>query len=231
MKIEKNLIIAIDGHSSCGKSTIAKDLAKTIAYTYIDSGAMYRAVTLFCLRNNIISNDEVDDKTLFEKIQSISISFKKNEESGENEIFLNDKNVESEIRALEVANYVSQISKIKEVRVEMVKQQQEMGKQKRIVMDGRDIGTVVFPDADIKIFMTASVEIRAQRRYDELREKDINTKYSEVFENIKNRDFIDENRKESPLKMDRDAMVLDNSKISRKEQLDWILKILNDFQK
>ncbi|MBT3210333.1 MAG: (d)CMP kinase [Bacteroidetes bacterium] len=231
MKIEKNLIIAIDGHSSCGKSTIAKDLAKTIAYTYIDSGAMYRAVTLFCLRNNIISNDKVDDKTLFEKIQSISISFKKNEESGENEIFLNDKNVESEIRALEVANYVSQISKIKEVRVEMVKQQQEMGKQKRIVMDGRDIGTVVFPDADIKIFMTASVEIRAQRRYDELIEKDINTTYLEVFENIKNRDFIDENRKESPLKMDKDAMVLDNSKISRKEQLDWILKILNDFQK
>ena len=231
MKIEKNLIIAIDGHSSCGKSTIAKDLAKTIAYTYIDSGAMYRAVTLFCLRNNIISNDKVDDKTLFEKIQSISISFKKNEESGENEIFLNDKNVESEIRALEVANYVSQISKIKEVRVEMVKQQQEMGKQKRIVMDGRDIGTVVFPDADIKIFMTASVEIRAQRRYDELIEKDINTTYLEVFENIKNRDFIDENRKESPLKMDKDPMVLDNSKISRKEQLDWILKILNDFQK
>ena len=229
-KLKTDLIIAIDGHSSCGKSTIAKDLAKAIDYTYIDSGAMYRAITLFCIRNKIIVNDLVNEKLLLEKINDINIKFVKNDNTLENELFLNEKNVEHEIRGIEVANHVSTISKIKKVRQEMVKLQQKMGEQKRIVMDGRDIGTVVFPDAELKIFMTAKEEIRAERRLKELVEKGIKTTYSEVLENIKKRDFIDQTRKESPLKMAEDAYVLDNSQYSRQEQLKWILSLLEKIQ-
>lgn len=201
MKIsEKKLIIAIDGHSSCGKSTVAKDLAKKINYTYIDSGAMYRVVTLFAMRNNLVNNDKVDENKLSHLIDQISISFKYNTEKQRHETFLNGELVEDEIRSLEVSNNVSLIAKIKFVREKMVAFQRELSKDGGIIMDGRDIGTVVFPNADLKIFMTADVEVRAIRRYKELKDKGEQVSLDDIRENVKKRDFIDENRDESPLK-------------------------------
>ena len=220
----KNITIAIDGHSSCGKSTLAKSLARELEYIYIDSGAMYRAVTLFALRNGLIVNREILNKEeLIERIEEVKITFEWDSKTEKNITFLNEENIEDEIRRTEVSNNVSPISTIPEVRKEMVKQQRENGKDKGIVMDGRDIGTVVFPDAELKIFMTASPEIRAQRRFVELQEKGVEVDFDEILANVEERDNIDSTREASPLKKADDAIVLDNSNLNRDEQLEWAL--------
>ncbi len=223
----KNLIIAIDGFSSCGKSTVAKELAKYLNYRYIDTGAMYRAITYFCLQNNIIKNKTVNEEKLKSELKNINIDFKFNNETKQNEVILNNKNIEKQIRGIEVSDNVSIVSKIKFVREFLVEQQRKMGENKRIVMDGRDIGTVVFPDADLKIFMTADTDIRAKRRYDELKAKGENVSFDEIKKNITERDYLDQNRKESPLKKADDALVLDNSNLSKEEQLNWIIEKIN----
>ncbi len=220
----KKIIIAIDGHSSCGKSTVAKQVAKKLGYIYLDSGAMYRSVTLFALRNGLAANGEVDEKALINRLNEINIDFRYNAETEQNETYLNDENVEEEIRQLPVSSHVSPVATIRDVRMEMVKQQQEMGKNKGIVMDGRDIGTVVFPNAELKIFMTASPEVRAQRRYDELTGKGQKVSFEDILHNVKERDRIDSSRKASPLKQADDALILENSYLTREEQLDWVLK-------
>jgi CMP/dCMP kinase len=219
----KRIIIAIDGHSSCGKSTMAKSLAQELGYIYIDSGAMYRVVTLYALRNGLINNGVVDRAKLIAELKNIKITFKWDEILGKNTTFLNGENVEEEIRRLEVSENVSSISTFAEIRHEMVKQQRENGKNKGIVMDGRDIGTVVFPDAELKIFMTASPEIRAQRRFLELKEKGQEVDFNSILQNVEGRDEIDSNRAVSPLKRADDALILDNSYLSREEQLKWTL--------
>ncbi len=219
----KKIVIAIDGHSSCGKSTVAKQLAKLLGYIYLDSGAMYRAVTLFALRHQLAGNGRVDEQALIDRLDEINIEFRLNETTRENETYLNGENVEEEIRQLPVASHVSPVATIREVRRAMVKQQQEMGKNKGIVMDGRDIGTVVFPDAELKIFMTASPEVRAQRRYDELTAKGQTMSFEDILKNVEDRDRIDSGRKESPLKRADDALILDNSYLNREEQLEWTL--------
>jgi cytidylate kinase len=218
------LIIAIDGYSSCGKSTVAKEVARELKYIYIDSGAMYRAVTLYCLRNNLIHNDLVDIKQLEEHINRIQIRFRPNPLTGKNDTWLNGENVEDEIRTPAVADMVSPVSVIGYVREAMVRLQREMGKEKGIVMDGRDIGTVVFPEAELKIFMTASPEIRARRRYDELKAKGLDVSLEEIIKNITDRDRIDSTREISPLRQAEDALVLDNSHLTREEQLVWVLE-------
>ncbi|NOU58751.1 (d)CMP kinase [Marinifilum caeruleilacunae] len=225
---EKKLIIAIDGHSSCGKSTVAKDLAKKINYTYIDSGAMYRVVTLFAMRNNLVSNDKVDENKLNHLIDQVSISFQYNDAKQRHETYLNGELVEDEIRSLEVSNNVSLIAKIKFVREKMVAFQRELSKEGGVIMDGRDIGTVVFPNAELKIFMTADVEVRAVRRYKELKDKGEDISLDDIRENVKKRDYIDENRDESPLRKADDAIVLNNSNLSKEEQLDWIVERMNE---
>jgi len=219
----KKIIIAIDGHSSCGKSTMAKSIAQELRYNYIDSGAMYRVVTLYALRNGLINNGVPDTEKLIAELKNIKITFKWDEISGKNTTFLNGENVEEEIRRLEVSENVSPISTIAEVRHEMVKQQRENSKNKGIVMDGRDIGTVVFPDAELKIFMTASPEIRAQRRFLELKEKGQEVDFDSILQNVEGRDEIDSNREVSPLKRAEDALILDNSCLSREDQLKWTL--------
>jgi len=221
---EKKIVIAIDGYSSCGKSTVAKEIAKQLNYLFIDSGAMYRAVTLFCIREGIIANGRVDLPALRKKLASIQISFRFNSDTFHNDIFLNNENVEQEIRQLAVAQNVSQIAAIAEVRQLLVAQQQEMGHSKGIVMDGRDIGTVVFPDAELKIFMTADASIRAQRRYDEMVAKNETVNFEEILKNITERDRVDETRAESPLRKAGDALVLDNSHMTREDQFAWILE-------
>lgn len=224
----KKITIAIDGFSSNGKSTMAKDLAKRIGYIYIDSGAMYRAVTLYCIQHGLFDGDSLNSEALEKQIENIKISFKLNPQTGIPETYLNDENVEKEIRTMQVSNKVSQVSAIAFVRKAMVRQQQEMGKAKGIVMDGRDIGTVVFPDAEMKIFVTAKAEIRAQRRLDELRAKGDNTTTpEEVLENINQRDYLDQNRAESPLKKADDALLLDNSELTKEQQIDWLLDKFN----
>ena len=220
---EKKIVIAIDGHSSCGKSTLAKSLARELGYIYIDSGAMYRVVTLHALRNGWITDGQPDKKKITEGLRDIKITFEWDKTTEKNTTFLNGENVEDEIRQLEVSQNVSPLSTIAEVRTEMVKQQRENGKNKGIVMDGRDIGTVVFPDAELKIFMTASPEIRAQRRYLELKEKGEEVAFDEIMNNVEERDSIDSTRETSPLRKAEDALVLDNSFLSREEQLQWSL--------
>lgn len=220
----KKIIIAIDGHSSCGKSTISKELAKLLQYKYVDSGSMYRAVTLYALRNNFINNGEVNQKLLVDHLDQILIEFRYNHTTQKSDTYLNGENVESEIREIEVSNNVSPVATIKEVRIAMVKIQKEFGKDKGIVMDGRDIGTVVYPDAELKLFMTASPEIRAQRRYDELKASGSEVTYEEILRNVIERDHIDQTREESPLKKAEDAILLDNDKMTREEQLEWVLK-------
>ena len=224
MKVTRKIIVAIDGHSSCGKSTVAKDLAKVLSIAYIDTGAMYRAVTLYALQNNLIDNNIVDEKGIVESLSNISVSFTFNSETKSNETFLNGKNVEKDIRTLEVSNKVSYVSAIGSVRKQLVEWQRDMGSKQSVVMDGRDIGTVVFPNADIKIFMTASDEVRAKRRFDELTSKGENVTMDEVLNNIKERDYIDSTRAESPLRKAEDAILLDNSKMSIEDQFDWIIK-------
>lgn len=226
MKVTRKIIVAIDGHSSCGKSTVAKDLAKVLSIAYIDTGAMYRAVTLYALQNNLIDNNIVDEKGIVESLSNISVSFTFNSETKSNETFLNGKNVEKDIRTLEVSNKVSYVSAIGSVRKQLVEWQRDMGSKQSVVMDGRDIGTVVFPNADIKIFMTASDEVRAKRRFDELTSKGENVTMDEVLNNIKERDYIDSTRAESPLRKAEDAILLDNSKMSIEDQFDWIIKKL-----
>jgi len=220
----KKIIIAIDGVSSTGKSTMAKDLAKEIGYTYIDTGAMYRAITLYCLQNDLFTNGEVDRIRLAEEINYIDITFLLNPETGKPDTYLDGINVENEIRSMEVANLVSQIAALGFVRRAMVAKQQEMGKEKGIVMDGRDIGTAVFPEAEMKIYVTASPEVRAQRRLDELKTKGENTSIDEVLKNIKMRDHMDMTRAESPLCKANDAIELDNSKMTIAEQKEWLLQ-------
>lgn len=226
--MEKKLIIAIDGYSSCGKSTFAKSIAKMLNYVYIDSGAMYRAVTLYCMRNNLVGNEKVNLTGIIEGLKKMEIKFIHNPVIGNDETFLNGENVENEIRSLGVASHVSRISMIPEVRERLVELQQKMGSEKGIVMDGRDIGTVVFPDADIKIFMTASADIRAGRRLDELKGKSVVTDFEEVRKNIVARDIADENRDISPLRRADDAVILDNSRMTVNEQMLWFMKILEN---
>ena len=227
--MQKNKInIAVDGFSSCGKSTIAKGLAKELGYTYIDSGAMYRAVALFAIRNGWITDSEIDTTALQKHISGIKISFKYNTEGGQ-DTYLNGENVESEIRTLKVANGASRVSTLGFVRRALVHQQQEMGKEKGVVMDGRDIGTVVFPNAEMKLFLTSSPEIRAKRRYDEMVMKGENPLYEDVLENVKERDLRDTTRDESPLIKADDAIELDNSDIGIDEQLKWALKMFNEI--
>ena len=224
--MEKRIIIAIDGYSSCGKSTFAKAVAKELNYIYIDSGAMYRAVTLFCIKRNFISNAGLNTEGVLTELNDIHIDFVYNPDINEYETFLNTANVEREIRSMEVTSHVSRVSQIPEVRNRMVELQRQIGITKGIVMDGRDIGTVVFPDADIKIFMTASADIRAKRRHDELKGKGITVDFEELKRTIIARDIADENRDISPLKRADDAIVLDNSRMSVDEQMLWIKKII-----
>ncbi|HPF52625.1 MAG TPA: (d)CMP kinase [Draconibacterium sp.] len=225
----KKIIIAIDGHSSCGKSTVAKQLAQRLGYIYIDTGAMYRVVTLVALRNGWMVDKVPNIDKVIDGLKDIKISFRWDKKQGKNTTFLNGENVEEEIRRLEVSENVSPISTIAEVRKEMVKQQRENGKNKGIVMDGRDIGTVVFPDAELKIFMTASPEIRAQRRFDELKEKGLDVSFDEILANVEGRDKIDSSRTISPLKKAEDAVVLDNSHMTREEQLEWAMNKVKEI--
>ncbi len=227
-KFNQNIIIAIDGFSSCGKSTLAKDVAGKLGYTYIDSGAMYRAVTLLAIKNNLIDGIRINEEQLYELLKNICIEFRFNQKFKKQETYLNNENVEQEIRDIEVSDHVSLISKIKLVREKMVDLQRELGKSKRIVMDGRDIGTVVFPDAEIKIFMTASEQVRAKRRYNELKAKNKDIHINDIITNIQTRDMLDQTREESPLRKANDAIVLDNSKLNPDEQLEWILNVIKE---
>ena len=220
--MEKKIIIAIDGHSSSGKSTMAKDLAREIGYIYIDTGAMYRAVTLYCLRKGYIQGDKIQEEALKADLDKMDISFRYNAETGRPDTYLNGEKVEKEIRSMEVADKVSLAAALGFVRRAMVAKQQEMGKAKGIVMDGRDIGTVVFPNAELKVFVTASPEVRARRRLEELQAKGEQTTYEEVLANVKKRDYIDSTREESPLRQAPDALVLDNSNMTIPEQKQWL---------
>lgn len=220
----KKITIAIDGFSSCGKSTMAKDLAKEIGYIYIDSGAMYRAVTLYCLRHNLFDGDTVNTQKLSELIHDIHISFKLDEQSRQPLTYLNGECVEKEIRTLAVSQKVSFVAAVGFVREELVRQQQQMGKEKGIVMDGRDIGTTVFPDAELKIYVTASARIRAQRRFDELQAKGEPGSFEEILANVEERDRIDMNRPVSPLRKADDAIILDNSEMTIPQQKAWLLE-------
>lgn len=226
--MSKKITIAIDGFSSTGKSTLAKQLAKKLGYVYVDTGAMYRAVALFAMQNGYISLDFFDKETLINSLPFIKLEFKFNPDLGFAEMYLNETNVETEIRTIEVSNFVSKVAEISEVRAKLVEQQQKMGKNKGIVMDGRDIGTVVFPDAELKIFMTAGADTRAQRRFDELQEKGDPVTYEEVLKNVEERDYIDTNREDSPLVMADDAIEIDNSYLTKQEQFDAVLELVND---
>ena len=223
----KKIIIAIDGFSSCGKSTMAKALARNIGYLYFDSGAMYRAVALYCMQNGLINDTKIDIETLRGKMQDIQITFEADPDTKNSLTFLNGVNVEHEIRSLEVSRLVSQVAALDFVREEMVDRQREMGKAKGIVMDGRDIGTTVFPNAEMKIFVTASAEVRAQRRYDELTARGDNANFQEILDNVLQRDHIDQTREVSPLKQAEDALLLDNSNMTREEQMNWLIEKFN----
>lgn len=226
----RDLIIAIDGFSSTGKSTLAKLLAKELGYIHIDSGAMYRAIALYALENGMILGDEVNEFELLPQLEFMDIHFEFNPENGKNEIFLNGENVEEKIRAMEVSSKVSVIAKIPEIRAFAVDLQRKMGKKKRIVMDGRDIGTTVFPDADLKIYLNASPEERAKRRYEELLKTETPATYEEVFQNISERDHLDSTRSISPLKQAEDAVLLDNGKLTPQETLEKVLEIVRNLK-
>lgn len=219
----KKITIAIDGHSSCGKSTMAKDLARRISYIYVDTGAMYRAVTLYALRNDLFAaENEVKLDELQQQMDNIHISFALNEETGKPDTYLNGECVEGEIRGMEVSSVVSIIAAIPFVREALVAQQQQMGKDKGVVMDGRDIGTVVFPDAELKVFVTATAEVRAERRYKELLGKGEEADYEEILKNVQERDYIDSHREVAPLRPADDAILLDNSELTIPEQNEWL---------
>jgi CMP/dCMP kinase len=229
--LTKKITIAIDGFSSTGKSTLAKQLAKHLGYIYVDTGAMYRAVALFAMQNDFISVNSLDKIGLINSLKNIILEFKFNPDLGFAEMYLNGQNVEKEIRTIEVSGFVSKVAEISEVRSKLVEQQQEMGKNKAIVMDGRDIGTVVFPDAELKIFMTASAATRAQRRFDELQQKGDSVTYEEVLKNVEERDYIDTHREDSPLVMAEDAVEIDNSHLTREEQFEAVLDLVNAIVK
>lgn len=220
----RKITIAIDGYSSCGKSTMAKDLAREIGYIYVDTGAMYRSVTLFAMRNSLFNEDgSIKTDELKDRMGEINISFRLNSETGRPDTYLNGELVEKEIRTMEVSSNVSKIAALPFVREALVAQQQAMGKEKGIIMDGRDIGTVVFPDAELKIFVTASAEVRAQRRYDELKAKGMPADFDDILKNVKERDYIDSHRETSPLRMADDALELDNSHMTIEEQKAWLM--------
>jgi cytidylate kinase len=225
--MDKRLIIAIDGYSSCGKSTFARLIAKELSYIFIDSGAMYRAVTLYCMRKNYISVTGLNTEGIISELKDIHIDFVYNPDINEYETFLNSENIEKQIRSMEVTGHVSRIIQIHEVRARMVELQRQIGVSKGIVMDGRDIGTVVFPHADLKIFMTASVDIRAKRRHNELKTRGVNIDFEEIKRTIIARDIADENRDISPLRRADDAIILDNSKMTVDEQMTWINSIID----
>lgn len=227
----RKITIAIDGFSSTGKSTLAKQLAKELEYVYVDTGAMYRAVAYFAMQNQFIGTDFFDKKSLIDALPNIQLEFKFNADLGFGEMYLNDENIEKQIRTIEVSNFVSRVAEVSEVRSKLVEQQQEMGKNKAIVMDGRDIGTVVFPNAELKIFMTASAETRAQRRFDELQQKGDNVSYEEVLKNVVERDHIDTHREDSPLVIADDAIEIDNSYLNKEEQFSAVLELVNDVVK
>jgi cytidylate kinase len=219
----KKITIAIDGFSSCGKSTMAKDLAKEIGYIYVDTGAMYRSVTLYALRHNLFNADgSIREEELKAQMKNINISFQLNKTTGRPDTFLNGENVEKDIRSMEVSSHVSPIATLPFVRAALVAQQQRMGAGKGIVMDGRDIGTVVFPDAELKIFVTASAEVRAQRRYDELKAKGMEANFNDILKNVEERDYIDSHRATSPLRKAPDAIELDNSNLTIAQQQQWL---------
>lgn len=224
--MQNKLTIAIDGYSSSGKSTVAKDLAARLGYTYIDSGAMYRVVALVAMRKGYILNDNVDESKLKKELENIDISFSYSADQKKYESYLNGEYVENEIRAMDVSNRVSYIARIPFVREFLVEKQREMGDVGGVIMDGRDIGTVVFPNADIKLFVTAGVEVRARRRYDELIAKGEDVSLDDVIENVRNRDHLDETREVSPLKKAEDALVLDTSNMTPADQLEWLEKIV-----
>lgn len=225
----KKITIAIDGFSSCGKSTMAKDLAREIGYIYVDTGAMYRSVTLFAMRNGMFNADgSIKTEELKQRMGEINISFRLNSETGGPDTYLNGELVEKEIRTMEVSSHVSPIAALAFVREALVAQQQAMGKEKGIIMDGRDIGTVVFPDAELKIFVTASAEVRAQRRYDELKAKGMPADFDDILKNVKERDYIDSHREVSPLRKADDAIELDNSNMTIAEQKAWLMQKFNE---
>ena len=221
----KKITIAIDGHSSTGKSTLAKQLAKALNYIYIDTGAMYRAVTLFAMQQGFISSDSFDADQLVANLNHVFLSFKFNEGLGFAEIYLNDENVEDKIRSIEVSNFVSKIAEVSAIRTKLVQQQKKYGIDKGVVMDGRDIGTVVFPDSELKIFMTASAEIRAERRFLEMQEKSTDITFDEVLKNVEERDKIDSTREDSPLIVAENAVMIDNSNLSKDQQFNMILDL------
>ena len=222
------IIVAIDGYSSCGKSTLAKQIAKEKGYIYIDTGAMYRSIALYALRKNIISDTHFDEQALINSLSKINVSFSYNPALNASETYLDGENIEKEIRGIAVSNQVSKIAQVKEVRAKLVEIQRELGKAKGLVMDGRDIGSVVFPDAELKIFMTADYKVRAQRRFDELQAKGDDISFEAVLENITNRDNDDTSRSENPLIQAKDAIVIDSSEITPQEQLKIALKLVND---
>jgi len=225
----KKITIAIDGHSSCGKSTMAKDLARKVGYIYVDTGAMYRSVTLYALRHNLFREDDtIIEDQLLAQLPDIHITFQLNQETGRPDTYLNGECVENEIRSLEVSNHVSPIAAIGFVREAMVAQQQLMGQGGGVVMDGRDIGTVVFPDAELKVFVTASAEVRAQRRFDELQQKGMPADYDDILKNVQERDYIDSHREVSPLVQADDALLLDNSHMTIPEQNEWLMQRFNE---
>ena len=221
----KNITIAIDGFSSTGKSTIAKELASKLKYVYVDSGAMYRAVALYAMQHKLISEDRFLKEKFIDELKNINLSFKFNAALGFGEIYLNEVNVETEIRNMKVSRLVSKVAEVPEVRRKLVEQQQQMGKNKCVVMDGRDIGTVVFPDAELKIFMTASAEKRAKRRFDEFMERGEQVTFDETLKNVEYRDYIDTTREDSPLVKAKDAIEIDNSALTRKQQFEKVYKL------
>ena len=225
--MDKKITIAIDGFSSTGKSTLAKQLAKHLGYVYVDTGAMYRAVTYFAMKNEFINSNHFDKLSLVKSLPNIKLHFEFNPELGFAEMYLNNENIEKQIRTIEVSNFVSKVAEVSEVRAKLVEQQQEMGKNKAIVMDGRDIASVVFPNAELKIFMTASATTRAQRRFDELQQKGDSVTFDEVKKNVEDRDYIDTHRADSPLVKDENAIEIDNSFLSREEQFEKVLNLVN----
>lgn len=223
----KKIIIAIDGYSACGKSTFAREIAARLGYIFIDTGAMYRAVTLYGLRRGAIRDGQVDEAVLAALLPEVNISFAFNPARGASDVILNGENVENPIRSIEVSGYVSRVSQIGPVREKLVDMQQRMGEQKGVVMDGRDIGTVVFPEAELKIFMTADMDVRARRRYDELKAKGQEVSLEEIAVNLRERDYADEHRTISPLRRAEDALVLDNSHMTVAQQMDWVMGIID----
>lgn len=224
----KKITIAIDGFSSTGKSTLAKQIANQLGYIYVDTGAMYRAVTYFAMQHNFVSETHLDVEGLIKNLSNVSLQFRFNETLGFAEMYLNNENIEQAIRTIEVSRLVSKIAEISEVRTKLVEQQQQMGQNKGIVMDGRDIGTVVFPNADLKLFMTASPQTKAQRRFDELLEKGQRVTFEEVLQNVQERDYIDTHREDSPLVKADDAIEIDNSNLSKKEQYELVMELVNE---